>query len=116
MMSFLSGLARCPSVTVQDLAQALKAGEPVFLLDVREPDEFAFARIQGAVNIPLGKLKEEMASLPSDKRIVVVCRSGARSARAVWVLLDRGFRDVKNLDGGMIEWENLLCLEGKETR
>jgi rhodanese-related sulfurtransferase len=73
-----------------------------FLLDVREDDEWEAAHVEGAVHVPLGQLPERVAELP-DERVVVVCRSGARSGRAtVW--LNRNGYEAVNLEGGMQAW------------
>jgi rhodanese-related sulfurtransferase len=73
------------------------------LLDVREPDEWAAGHVPGAVHIPLGQLVERVDELPEDRQVVVICRSGARSARAAAFLASSGF-DAVNLAGGMHAW------------
>ena len=81
------------------------AGE-VQVVDVREPDEFngALGHVEGAVLFPLGNLPEKMKELNRSKPIVVVCRSGARSAQATLLLARAGFDKVANLSGGMLRW------------
>ena len=78
----------------------------VAVIDVREPDEFsgAFGHIVGAKLIPLGALVGRLEELPKDKPIVVVCRSGARSAQATVLLKNKGIAKVANLAGGMLRW------------
>ena len=78
------------------------SADAVFL-DVREPDEWQAGHIEGAVHIPLADLPARAGELSPDADIVVVCRSGGRSARAVGWLNQNGF-DVLNLDGGMGAW------------
>jgi rhodanese-related sulfurtransferase len=73
------------------------------LLDVREPDEWQAGHIDGALHIPLAQLPIRIAEIPEGGDLVVVCRSGARSARAVGWLVDHGYPAV-NLDGGMGAW------------
>ena len=73
------------------------------ILDVREPDEWQAGHVQGAVYIPLADLPARLNELSPDDRIVVICRSGARSGRAVAWLNQNGF-DVLNVDGGMVAW------------
>jgi rhodanese-related sulfurtransferase len=73
------------------------------LIDVREPDEWQAGHIAGARHIPLGELQSRVAELPVDTELVVVCRSGARSGRAVGWLNQNGF-DTLNLEGGMVAW------------
>ena len=81
------------------------AGE-VQVVDVREPDEFngPLGHVEGAKLIPLGTLGQEMNALKKDKPVVVVCRSGARSAQATLMLGKAGFDKVANLSGGMLRW------------
>ncbi len=75
-----------------------------FMLDVREPDEWAAGHIPGATLIPLGELAARTDEVPHDQQVVVVCRSGNRSAQGRDILLDAGFPAVTSLDGGMTEW------------
>lgn len=75
-----------------------------FILDVREPDEWAAGHIPDATLIPLGELQSRLAELPTDQQIVVVCRSGNRSATGRDILLDAGFGLVTSMGGGMNEW------------
>ena len=92
------------SVSVTALAAQLKAPNPPFLLDVREPSEFAENKIEGATLIPLGTLPARVGELPKDRPIVVYCRSGNRSSRAAAFLVEHDFEDVENLTGGMNAW------------
>jgi len=91
-------------MTVLELKARLDRGDAPFLLDVREPRELAISRIEGATLIPLGDLPRRLEELPADRDIVVICRTGARSARAVGFLRERGFHRARNLRGGMHEW------------
>ncbi len=78
------------------------------VVDVREPDEFtgSFGHIAGAKLIPLGSLKAEARNLSKELPIVVVCRSGARSAQAAVILRNEGYTRLANLAGGMIRWRS----------
>ena len=92
---------------VEDLKARLDRRDPVFILDVREPQEYQICRIAGSTLIPLGDLPNRLAELPSGEgapEIVVHCKSGARSAKAVRQLVDRGFTRVRNLKGGILAW------------
>ncbi len=94
-------------VTVEDLKQAQDRREPLFLLDVREPQEFQICRIPGSTLIPLGELPNRLGEIPSGPGappIVVHCKSGVRSAKAVKLLRDRGVADARNLKGGILAW------------
>jgi rhodanese-related sulfurtransferase len=75
----------------------------LFVLDVREDDEWGAGHIPGAHHIPLGQLCERSSELPAEKPLVAVCRSGARSAKATEHLRGLGF-DVENLEGGTTAW------------
>jgi rhodanese-related sulfurtransferase len=73
------------------------------LLDVREPDEWDAGHIEGALHIPLADLPARVDELPAEEALVVVCRTGGRSSRAVAWLVGNGY-DAVNLDGGMGAW------------
>jgi sulfur-carrier protein adenylyltransferase/sulfurtransferase len=102
--------ASCPtpegfgSVTVAELRILLDEGFTGLLIDVREPHEHAAARIDGAELIPLATLEAELHRLPRDVDILVHCKSGMRSARAVALLGKHGFTRVGNVTGGIDAW------------
>jgi rhodanese-related sulfurtransferase len=75
------------------------------IVDVREPDEFAADRIAGVVLLPMSQLLQRHDELPKDRPLLMVCRSGSRSASATMFLLQRGWTDVQNVDGGMLAWQ-----------
>jgi rhodanese-related sulfurtransferase len=79
--------------------------EGAFILDVRQPDEWAEVHIEGATLIPLTELENRLAELPRDQKIVVVCRSGNRSAQGRDTLLENGFSQVTSMAGGMNAWQ-----------
>jgi adenylyltransferase/sulfurtransferase len=87
-----------------ELAERLERGEPVHLLDVREPHELEISRLEGATLIPLGQLAARLSELDSADEMVVFCKGGTRSARALELLASAGFRKVKNLKGGINAW------------
>lgn len=75
------------------------------LIDVREPDEYAQARIPGAILIPLGQVEARMGEIPADKPVILVCRSGGRSAMAAQMLRANQFGgELYNLEGGTMGW------------
>jgi adenylyltransferase/sulfurtransferase len=96
------------TITVTELHAILTDNYPGLLLDVREPDEHAIANIPQARLIPLASLPEHVASLPRDREILIHCKAGGRSAKAVRFLLDNGFSRVKNVSGGMDAWLELM--------
>lgn len=96
-------------------ARELVAGNPdVLLLDVRQPEELTgeLGAIDGIKLIPLPELPQRLAEIEGwkDKTVVTVCRSGRRSQAAGDILLKAGFRDVRNLEGGMIAWRQTEAL------
>jgi adenylyltransferase/sulfurtransferase len=90
----------------RELAERLRNGNAPFLLDVRNPEEWAITRIEGATLIPLPELDRRYPELPYDREIVVYCRSGGRSAKAADFLRMKGYRNVKNLPGGTLRWSD----------
>jgi len=93
--------------TVEQLKARLDRHDPPWLLDVREPREFEICRIPGATLIPLGDLPRRLDDVPSGDSapdIVVFCRSGVRSAKAVELLREHGHTRVTNLTGGILAW------------
>lgn len=90
--------------TVEDLKSRLDADDGVFVLDVREPQEFDICRIPGSTLIPLGDLPQRLTELEGHDDMIVHCKSGARSAKAVKLLREAGFSKAKNLRGGILAW------------
>ncbi|WHZ58175.1 sulfurtransferase TusA family protein [Metabacillus hrfriensis] len=78
--------------------------DDMILLDVREPAEYEFKHIPGAVSIPLGELESKLDTLDKNKVIHVICRTGSRSEMAAQILSEKGFERVKNVLPGMSEW------------
>ncbi|NIS83133.1 MAG: molybdopterin-synthase adenylyltransferase MoeB [Anaerolineales bacterium] len=98
---------RLPSeweIEAQELATRIDEGETIRIIDVREPHELDISRIEGAELLPLGSLAAQMHQLDSAEEIVLVCKSGTRSARALELLAGAGFRKIKNLRGGVNAW------------
>lgn len=94
-------------ITATELKQKLDAGEDVQIIDVREQKEHDFARIPGAKLIPIGEILNRTGELDPTKEIVVHCKGGGRSARAIEALKRAGFQgELKNLKGGITAWSN----------
>jgi adenylyltransferase/sulfurtransferase len=91
-------------LTAADLKSKLDRGDDVYVLDVREPNEYQICRIDGATLIPLGELPNRTAELDRDREMIVHCKMGGRSANAVALLQERGFTRVSNLKGGILAW------------
>jgi sulfur-carrier protein adenylyltransferase/sulfurtransferase len=92
-----------PTLSVDDLKALREQRKPHLLLDVREPDEYEIAKIDGSMLIPLNQLPSRLAELPKDKPIVVHCHHGGRSAQATGFLNQNGF-SASNLAGGIDAW------------
>jgi adenylyltransferase/sulfurtransferase len=91
-------------ITANQLKERLEQGNGVHLVDVREPHELEISSLDGADLIPLGQLASRMHELDSADEIVLFCKAGTRSARALEVLASAGFRKIKNLKGGINAW------------
>src|SRR6266852_5509904 len=89
---------------VDELKEKLDRGDELLIVDVREPLEYQINRIPGSILIPLGELPGRVRELDAAREIVVHCKSGSRSARAVEFLKGAGFRRVHNLKGGIVQW------------
>ena len=94
-----------PEVQPEELDRRLRAGEDIFVLDVREPHEYQICNLNGYL-IPLGDLPKRVHELDSSREIVAHCRSGVRSGKAVDFLRQAGFEKVKNLAGGILAWSD----------
>lgn len=91
-------------ITVEELKQRLDRQEKIFILDVRNPEEVEICRIPGTTLLPLPQLPQRFRELDASKEIVVHCRSGMRSQKAAVFLRQQGFKNVKNLTGGILAW------------
>ena len=103
-----------PNVLLIDVAEAQRlltrppdadSGPSPLLVDVREPNEYAAVRAEGAVLLPLSRFLADHGSLPRDRPLLMICASGARSNNAAAYLLQQGWPDVVNVAGGTIAWE-----------
>lgn len=98
-------VASADTVQPRELAEWLQRNDRPFLLDVREPFEVDIAAIPGtSLLIPLGELPTRLNELDPQEEIVVYCRSGNRSQQAARLLREAGFRNVRNLEGGILGW------------
>ncbi|WP_343758172.1 rhodanese-like domain-containing protein [Deinococcus depolymerans] len=103
-------------ISPQEGQRRVQAG--ALLVDVREPNEFEEVHADGATLIPLSEFEARFAELPKDRELVMICRSGARSARAGEYLQAQGYAQVVNLAGGTLAWvnEGLPTATGPEVR
>lgn len=102
--------AGVPEISVEELKRKLDAKEDIFVLDVREPHEYKICNINGHL-IPLNDLPKRVQELDPAKEMVVHCRSGVRSAKAVGFLRQAGFTKVSNLAGGILAWADRIDLK-----
>jgi rhodanese-related sulfurtransferase len=96
------------TITATELKDMLDREDDIFLIDVREPNEYEIVSIPGATLIPKDQILSGAAleRLPQDKRIVLHCKSGARSAECLAVLKNAGFSDAVHVGGGVLAWVN----------
>ena len=94
-------------ISATELKRRLDAGEDIQLIDVRQPEEHNFARIEGAKLIPLGEILSRVDEIDPARETVLHCKMGMRSARAVEALQRAGFKGkLMNLKGGITAWSN----------
>lgn len=100
----VSADAPLPRVVSVAQAAALR-DEGVFVLDVREPSEWEEAHVPGTTLVPLGQLTSRLSEIPDDEPVVIICRSGNRSAQARDLLLNAGYTNVTSVSGGIVDWQ-----------
>jgi adenylyltransferase/sulfurtransferase len=92
------------AISPKELKTRLDKGDKLVLVDVREEWEYALAKLDGSILIPLGTLPQSLARLNQDSEIIAICHHGMRSADATNFLIQQGFQKVKNLVGGIDAW------------
>ena len=105
MFQRLTGMLQGPVVPEVDIEEAdrrQRAGAQ--MVDVREPSEWAEARVPGSIHIPLGDLARRAGELDAERPVVAICRSGSRSKTAVQILQRAGFTDASSMAGGVVAW------------
>jgi len=100
--------AAAAEITVDELKQRLDRDEAVFVLDVRNPEEFQICRIPGSTLIPLPALPQRLRELDPGQPMVVHCKSGMRSQKAIAFLREQGFTRLTNLKGGILAWADRI--------
>jgi rhodanese-related sulfurtransferase len=91
-------------VTVQELKHMMDSGEDFQLIDCREPHEYEFCNLKGEL-IPQGEIPHQVEKISRDKKVILQCRSGARSGNMVqWLEKHHGFTNLYNLKGGILAW------------
>ena len=107
-MAHAAGSPGTGETTVEQLKQRLDRGEKVFILDVRNLEEVQICRIPGGVLLPLPSLPQRLRELDRDQEMVVYCKSGMRSQRAIDFLRQQGFTKLSNLKGGILAWADKI--------
>lgn len=97
-----------PEITPTEFAALAARGQAPVLLDVREDWELAIARLDGVLHIPMGQVPDRLDELDREADIVVMCRSGGRSATVARFLKQQGYTRVRNLAGGILAWGEAL--------
>jgi rhodanese-related sulfurtransferase len=99
-----------PQLTPREVNNLIIAGEPVVLLDVREPEEYAICRLPGSILIPLGDLpgRAHELDVPDGTTLVVYCHHGVRSLRGAGYLMQLGMEKVASMSGGIEWWSQLI--------
>jgi adenylyltransferase/sulfurtransferase len=95
-------------ITVEELKRRLDQNDKVFILDVRNPEEFQICRIPGSTLLPLPELPQRFKELNPDQEMVIHCKSGMRSLKATNFLRQQGFQKIKNLKGGILAWAEMI--------
>ena len=109
MILLAAGCSQSPTgasvdVSVDEALRLWQAKEAI-LIDVRMPAEYRDGHIPGVVNIPLAELEKRLGEIPKDKKVVLICRTGNRSAQGTKFLRGKGFDNVFNSTGGMSTWK-----------
>lgn len=91
-------------ISATELKARIQNEENLFLLDVREPNEFQYASIENSVLIPLNQIPQRLGELDTQQEIVVICHHGMRSQQAASYLVHSGFKSIANLAGGIDAW------------
>jgi len=97
------GKANFTTISVQEAKLMIDSGE-VFILDVRTQEEYDAGHIRGSNLIPVQVIETRLNEIPKDKKILVYCRSGRRSSEASNILVNNGFKEIYNMNGGIDDW------------
>ena len=109
LVAMLAGCGQSPAGAGVDISvdEALRLwqNKEAIIIDVRTPGEYRDGHITGVVNIPLDELEKRIGEIPKDKKVVLICRTGSRSAQGTRLLRSKGFNNVYNSTGGMSTWK-----------
>jgi adenylyltransferase/sulfurtransferase len=102
--------ATAGDMTVEELQRLIESGKAPLILDVRNPEEYQICRIPGTKLLPLPELSQRLGELDKGREMVVHCKSGMRSAKAIALLKQHGFTKLRNLKGGILAWAERIDL------
>ncbi len=109
LVAMLAGCGQSPAGAGVDISvdEALRLwqNKEAIIIDVRTPGEYRDGHIPGVVNIPVDELEKRIGEIPKDKKVVLICRTGSRSAQGTRLLRSKGFNNVYNSTGGMSTWK-----------
>ena len=95
-------------ISPHELRDKLKSQERITLLDVREPEEFEICHIDGSILVPLSEFGEHISDFDQQKEYILICKEGKVSNEAATIMSEKGFFNLKGLDGGIINWANSI--------
>lgn len=107
-MALTNAIKNSPLITAEDLYECIEDKDDITIIDVRDAAMFENEHIENAINIPLKEVRSRLDELDPTQRIAIYCNSGRTSYTAQRILLNRGFKDVSNLTGGIMSFRNLL--------
>ncbi|MCF6155593.1 MAG: rhodanese-like domain-containing protein [Candidatus Brocadia sp.] len=94
------------NISARQAKELIEKEKDVFILDVRTKEEYNEAHIKGANLIPIQELEANLNKIPKDKKVIVHCAKGKRSARACEILKDKGLKELYNVEGGINQWKS----------
>lgn len=101
-------MAHIEEILPVEVAKKIENDENITIIDVREDEEVKEGMVPTAKHIPLGQIPNETDKLPKEQEYVMICRSGRRSMNAAEHMNEKGFSNVKNMQGGMLDWDGEL--------
>ena len=107
-MALTNAIKNSPLMTAVDMHRAIEDKDDIVIIDVRDAESYENEHLENAINIPLKDVRTRLDELDPNKRIAIYCNSGRTSYTAQRILLNRGFKEVYNLTGGLMSFKNLL--------
>ena len=98
-------IASLPDTIDVETAEQLQGRDDIVLIDVREQDEYDAGHIPGITLIPMSEFQSRVDEIPTDKTVILTCRSGNRSGQVFGFLKENGYDNIHNMDGGIVAWE-----------